>query len=553
VPTIGWTPIDRTRRWGFSVAKYGPQQGTECTATGNQPWCNPDVGNGNRPDGTPITGNDPTDTSRAIGPSYVTSWMTHIAGRVGTAGQGGVRFFALDNEPALWNSSHRDVHPNPLTYDELWQRTRDYAAAIKAQDPNAKIFGPADWGWCAYFYSAADGCAPGADAAAHGGLALYDWYLKQVRDYEIAHGVRLVDYLDAHIYPQGQGISLSNDESAATSARRLRSLKGLYDPSYIDESWIGQPVYLIPRMRAWINARLPGAKIALTEYSWGGDNGASSTLAHAEALSIFGREGVDLAARWVAPDPNTKVEDAFLLYLNYDGAGAKVTGESVRAVSSDVDGVGSYAVRGAGGRLYVLLFNKDTASRSTTVTVAGAANRTANLYRFDGATRLGAAGTVALAGGAFTLNLPARSATLAAFPAGTVAADTANRFYALPPCRAIDTRNANGPAGGPALVGGAPRIFALAGRCGIPAGARAVSANLTVVGASAAGNLRAYPSDVPEPGTSAMNFRAGQIRANNAILPVAQDGNATVTIRPDMGGGSVHFLLDVNGYFAPPA
>lgn len=552
VPTIGWTPIDRTRRWGFSVARYGPQQATECTVTGNAPWCSPDAGNGNRPDGSPITGNDPTETSRPIGPSFVTSWMAHIASRVGTAGAGGVRFFALDNEPALWNSTHRDVHPDPLTYDELWQRTRDYAAAIKAQDPNAKIFGPAEWGWCGYFYSAADGCSAGPDAAAHGNLPLYEWYLKQVRDYELAHGVRLVDYLDVHYYPQGTNIALSDDETPATAARRLRSLKGLYDPTYVDESWIGQPVRLIPRMKAWIDARLPGAKLALTEYNWGNDDGLTSALAHAEALAIFGREGVDLATRWVAPAPGSLVEDAYRLYLDYDGAGAKVEGESVRAVSSDIDGVGAYAVHGAGGRLFLLLFNKDTTGRSTTVQVAGALNRNANLYRFDAASRLGSAGTAALSGGTLTLSLPARSATLAAFPAGTLPSATgATRFYTVPPCRVLDTRNATGPWGGPVLSGGVARTVTLAGRCGIPATARAVSANVTVVGSSVPGNLRAYPSDIPEPGTSLMNFRVGQVRANNAVLPVAQDGNGGLVLRPDMGGGTVHVLLDVNGYFAP--
>ena len=102
VPTIGWTPIDRTRRWGFSVAKYGAQQQTECTATGGAPWCNPDAGNGVTPGGTDLTGNDPGDTSLAVGPGFVTGWMQHIESRVGSAGAGGVRFFALDNEPFLW-------------------------------------------------------------------------------------------------------------------------------------------------------------------------------------------------------------------------------------------------------------------------------------------------------------------------------------------------------------------------------------------------------------------------------------------------------------------
>jgi hypothetical protein len=549
VPTIGWTPIDRVRRWGFSVAKYGAQQQTECTVTGNASWCQPDAGNGLHPNGTPITGNDPHDTSREIGPDFVTGWMAHIAGRTGTAGQGGVRLFALDNEPALWNSTHRDVHPNPLTYDELWQRTMSYAAAMKAQDPNARILGPVSWGWCEYFWSAADGCGPGGpDAAAHGNLALTDWYLKQVADYQTAHGVRLIDYLDVHYYPQGANISQTDDESATTSARRLRSLKGLYDPTYVDESWIGVPVRLIPRMKEWIAARLPGLGLAITEYNWGNDGGPSSALAQAEALAIFGREGVDLATRWVAPADNSRVEDAFRLYLDYDGLGSKVSGDSVRAVSGNVDAVGSYAVRSSTGeRLYVLLFNKDTADRQANLqfplgTLTGSP---AGLWRFDPAHRLGSAGTATPSGDVFSLTLPARSATLAVFE--TVPPPASN-FYTLTPCRVLDTRNASGPYGGPALTSGVARSFAFAGRCGVPSSARAVSINLTVV-AAGSGNLVAYAGGSSIPGTSAISFSNGQVRANNAVLPLSIDGQGTLAVQASLLSGSVHLIVDVNGYF----
>ncbi len=547
LPILGWTPIDRQRRWGFSVAKYGAQQQTECTATGNASWCNPDAGNGNRPNGAPIAGNDPHDTSRAVDPSFDTAWMAHIAARTGGAGQGGVRFFALDNEPMLWNSTQRDVHPQATTYDELWQRTRDYAAAIKAQDAGARILGPVVWGWCAYFYSAADGCGPGPDGAAHGNLAFLDWYLKQVADYQTAHGVRLVDYLDVHYYPQAAGVALSGDESPATAALRLRTLKGLYDPAYVDESWIGQAVDLIPRLKAWIAARLPGAGLAITEYNWGGDDGASSALAQAEALAIFGREGVDLAARWVAPADGSRLEDAFLLYLSYDGAGSQVAGDSVRALSSDVDAVGAYAVRGAGSRLYVLLFNKDTAARQAAVAVAGGLAQPAALFRFDPSHRLGAAGSAAPAGGILSLALPARSATLAVVDLGEPPA--AADYYTLVPCRALDTRAPAGAYGGPALGAGAERAVALAGRCGVPAAARAVAVNLTVVGPGRAGDLRAYPGGSAAPVASAVNFAAGQTRANNAVLPLGAGG--ALAFRADLAGGTgtVGLLVDVVGYF----
>jgi hypothetical protein len=217
--------------------------------------------------------------------------------------------------------------------------------------------------------------------------------------------VRLVDYLDVHYYPQASGVALSNDESAGTQALRLRSLKSLYDPTYVDESWIGSMGYsggvvrLIPRLRDWIATRLPGTRIAITEYSWGNDGGTSSTLAQAEALAIFAREGVDFASRWVVPDDGTRIEDAFSLYLDYDGAGGRVQGDSVRATSTNVDQVGAYAVVSASNRLYLLLFNKDTVARTISASVVGGVTGAFSLYRFTEVARLGSAGTTTPSGG----------------------------------------------------------------------------------------------------------------------------------------------------------
>ncbi len=413
-PTIGWTPKARQKDWGFSVSRYGAQTQTECTATGGAFWCTADAGNGVRSsNGQAISGNDPHDTSVEIGPDFVAGWMGHLQSRFGSAASGGVRYWALDNEPALWNSTHRDVHPSPLTYDELWQRTSDYATRIKQVDPAAQVMGPVSWGWCEYFYSAADGCGPGADRAAHGGLGLIEWWLQQVHDRQVATGVRPVDLLDIHYYPQ-DGSALNDDESAPTAARRLRMLKSLYDPAYVDESWIGQPVKLIPRMKQLIAARCPGMGLAITEYHFGGDTGISSAIAQAEVLAIFGREGVDLATRWVAPQHGTRCEDAFRMYLSYDGAGARVSGQSVRAVSDSVDHVGAYAIDdGPAGRLHVLLFNKSTVSKTAHVTVADGLGSNVALWRFTAAAPLGSAGAATMSGGAVDLVLPARSATLA--------------------------------------------------------------------------------------------------------------------------------------------
>ncbi len=120
-------------------------------------------------------------------------------------------------------------------------------------------------------------------------------------------------------------------------------------------------------------------------------------------------------------------------------------------------------------------------------------------------------------------------------------------FFTVIPCRVLDTRTPDGPLGGPALLANAARTFAVAGHCGIPASARAVSVNLTVTGASVNGNLRLYPSGIPMPLVSTINYTAGITRANNAIVPLSALGELVAYCTQATGG--VHFVLDVNGYF----
>jgi hypothetical protein len=122
------------------------------------------------------------------------------------------------------------------------------------------------------------------------------------------------------------------------------------------------------------------------------------------------------------------------------------------------------------------------------------------------------------------------------------------RFYPLTPCRLADTRLALGPAGGPALAAGRARLFPTAGLCGVPPDAKALALNLTVVGATAPGNLRAFAAEAQAPPTSVINFTAARARANNAIVPLGPTG--FVAVRPDMAvAGTVHLVLDVYGAF----
>ncbi len=417
MPLIGWTPKTRALTCGYSVAKYGAQQNTD-------PW-HPDCGNGVRPDSSLITTNDPTDTSIAITPAFDQSWISHLIGRYGKAAAGGVLFYDLDNEPMLWNSTHRDVHPQPTSYDEMNSRTAAYASAIKATDPTAQVLGPAEWGWTGYFYSALDEAAGGAwwnnpvDRLAHGNIPFVEWYLQQMKAYEMAHGKRILDYLDLHYYPEANGVSLSPVGDANTQALRLRSTRSLWDPTYTDESWIGQAVQLIPMMHNWVNADYPNTKIAISEYNWGALDHINGALAQADVLGIFGREGVDLATLWGPPAITDPGAYAFRMYRNYDGAGSQFGSTGVSAASTDQSQLAIYGALRGKNALTLMIINKTGGSLTSNVTLSNfTASGGAQVYTYSAA-NLNAIvrGTdVAVSAGGFTGTFPASSITLVVIP-----------------------------------------------------------------------------------------------------------------------------------------
>jgi hypothetical protein len=381
MPLIGWTAKRRVENHpydcGFKVSSYGAQQSVD-------PW-DTDCGNGRDLTGVSLVGNNPADTSTVITPAFLTVWIKHLAGKYGTASNGGVAYYNLDNEPMLWNSTHRDVHPDPVTYDEIRDRTWEYAAAIKAADPAAKTLGPVLWGWCAYFYSAADGCGNGADYQAHGNTPFTPWYLRQMKSYGEQHGVRILDYLDLHNYPQANGVALSAAGNAATQALRLRSTRSLWDTTYVDESWIPDTVRLIPRMKEWVNAEYPGTKLAITEYNWGALDHINGALAQADVLGIFGREGLDLAALWGPPTSSQPGAYAFRIYRNYDGTGSGYGDMSVQATSADQGTLSVYAAqRSADNALTVVVINKTTTAMTSSIALSGfKPAAAAQVYRYS--------------------------------------------------------------------------------------------------------------------------------------------------------------------------
>ena len=89
-------------------------------------------------------------------------------------------------------------------------------------------------------------------------------------------------------------------------------------------------------------------------------------------------------------------------------------------------------------------------------------------------------------------------------------------------------------------------MFTIAGRCGVSPAARSVSLNVTIAGPTDTGYLSLFPGGTPLPLVSTINYRVGQVRANNAIVPL---GDGTLAVFCGQGSGTTHVIVDVNGYF----
>jgi hypothetical protein len=386
IPTIGWVAklgLNRSPLASFSVTKYGLQQKVDPNF--------PDAGNGVRPDGTLITNNDANDANVQSNVAFQSSWVQHIVNRFGQADQGGIRYYTLDNEPGIWHDTHRDVHPIGARLEEVRDYLVDYAAMIKSADPGAKILGPEEWGYLGYLYSGFDkqfgeayGFDDPPDRRQHGNTDQIPYLLDQMNKNEQLTGKRLLDYLTVHYYPQGEyrinevgDLELvrdetSNDVSRETQLLRNRSTRSLWDPEYVDVSYIGltlndNKVQLIPRLKRWVNTFYAGSLIGVSEYDWGAPFHMNGATAQADVLGIFGREGLDLANRYSLEGPlglggpvaGTPVYNAFKMYRNYDGRFSTFGDLSVDTSVPNWDELAAFsAVRSSDGALTVMVVDK---------------------------------------------------------------------------------------------------------------------------------------------------------------------------------------------------
>ncbi|MBB3128456.1 hypothetical protein FHS19_003110 [Paenibacillus rhizosphaerae] len=325
-----------------------------------------------------------------VTPEWMEEWIGHLTEKYGPTSQSGM-IYQMDNEPESWEFIHHDIHPDKTGFDELLGQTIDYASMIKRKDPSAQVLGPSNWGLPAYYDMEKDG-----DNWASHGMPWSQYYLTNLKAYEEANGVRLLDYFDQHFYPSVDGVNLANTTAGdeQTKKARLRSTRALWDPTYKQENWMGQffepakESMIIPRMKSWVDQYYPGTKTAITEYNWGGLEDINGALAQADVLGIFGREGLDLATLWGPPKMTDPGAYAFRMYLNYDGKGSKYGDTWVESSSGDQDKLAVYgAQRSTDDAVTLMVINKTDSDLTSSLTLKGymPSKQTAQVYSYSSA------------------------------------------------------------------------------------------------------------------------------------------------------------------------
>lgn len=293
------------------------------------------------------------------GKVYMDEYVNYIINKLGDSQSAtGIQGYSLDNEPTLWHHTHSRMHPQPVTIEELSEKSVTMAKAVKKLDPKAEIFGPALYGYTAYDHLADDEKSTEWENVRDANK--YHWYLDcyldQMKKASDECGTRLLDVLDIHYY----------SESARVGAEdRVQSVRTLYEEGFSENSWIGewcmQNVPILPTIQASIDKYYPGTKLGITEYNFGGGNDTSGTIAQAEALGCYADHGVYFATLW-GGEPY--IVSGINLYTNYDGKGGCFGDTLVPTKTADVSKASSYAAvnKDSDSQVTVMVTNKDMTS-----------------------------------------------------------------------------------------------------------------------------------------------------------------------------------------------
>lgn len=290
--------------------------------------------------------------------------------------ENGVKYIALDNEPALWDNTHDYVQTSPPTISEYIGKLIESAKVIKSMDPNVKIIAGEFAGINIYdFSNATDWSTLGKG---------YDWFpsllldsLKRASD---DFGTPLVDIISFHFYPQHKIDASGNFSSGGTIARtssstaehireaRMDFTRSLWDSTYTEPSWLtnsklgGDPNMILHRLQKSIDEYFPSVEVMIGEFDYGHDADISHGLSMADFLGAAAQYDVSITNRWDldAYNGSTYTNSAYQLFRNYDGSNQGFGSTAIHSnFDAREDGSVWASLNEDGSELHLIVINKD--------------------------------------------------------------------------------------------------------------------------------------------------------------------------------------------------
>jgi Glycoside hydrolase family 44/Secretion system C-terminal sorting domain len=269
-----------------------------------------------------------------------------------------IEYWNMDNEPEIWHGTHDDIVASTLKAEDFMQSYFSVAKKARAKFPAIKLVGPVtanEWQWFNWMNR-----ITGADGKYYPWL---EFFIKRCAEEQKATGVRLLDVLDIHFYP---------NETAAEQVVQLHNVffnrnyvySGANGVKNIGASWDNSQnkEYIFARINDWLNlyfGQNHGIKLGLTEL--GINNNTPSVLAttYASILGEFMKNEVEIFTPW---DWKTGMWETLHLFARYNQT------HSVQGVSTDETFVSSYpSLNATKDSMTVVLVNRSTTDTKTTI------------------------------------------------------------------------------------------------------------------------------------------------------------------------------------------
>jgi hypothetical protein len=327
------------------------------------------------------------------------NYLTQTFG--GANADNGVKYIALDNEPAYWDNTHGHIQPAAPNAFDYVNQVIEAAKAVKSVDPNIQVIAGEFAGTNLYtFGNAPDWSTVGT---------WYDWYISYFLDKlkmaSLVAGYDLIDYISFHNYPQhkidadgnfsSSGTVVKSSTSTATHIRnaRMQFARSMWDETYIEPSWLtnsflsGGSNKILKRIQSSIDNQYPGLKIMVGEFDYGHSDDISHGIGITDLLGVFNQYGVSIATRWDLENSATGAytDPAYAIYRNYNGQGGQYGNNIIESEFSNPDTASVWASSDSDDNdLHLVLINKSQSNSKGFEVTLDDVNYTESVYEVWG-------------------------------------------------------------------------------------------------------------------------------------------------------------------------